>query len=231
MNREEGFLSGSWRNDTGPSIRKRTYCLLFRPSSTGLLRVNRVCSYPSTLPHPALLVVTCPVFFFVLYSLLFGPVWGHHRSRFPIGKDWNIRPAFSACSGPFGTPLRDFTHRHPVRSQSVMTGLLASFSVPVAAGLKHHIAPLLLLLSLSFPSSSWLPDSTLSYTFCLNLCPISQRHSLHLEMAASYSETLVSCRNTTRRHNAEELNLNLHCRENLTSRICNTFVICIYSGM
>jgi len=42
----------------------------------------------------------------------------------------------------------------------------------------HPIAPLLLLVSLSFPASYGLPDSTPSYTPCLYLCLLSQHHSL-----------------------------------------------------
>jgi len=34
------------------------------------------------------------------------------------------------------------------------------------------------------------------------------------------SEALVSYRNTTRRHNPEDLDLNLDCREDLKSRTC-----------
>jgi hypothetical protein len=37
--------------------------------------------------------------------------------------------------------------------------------------------------------------------------------------AARFSETLVSYRNTTRRHNPEDLGLNLHYPENLKSGI------------
>jgi hypothetical protein len=37
--------------------------------------------------------------------------------------------------------------------------------------------------------------------------------------AARTSETLVSYRNTTQRHNPDELDLNLHLRENIKSRI------------
>jgi hypothetical protein len=43
------------------------------------------------------------------------------------------------------------------------------------------------------------------------------RFALKME-AAGTSETFVSYRNTTRRHNPEYLDLNLHRRENLTSR-------------
>jgi len=41
--------------------------------------------------------------------------------------------------------------------------------------------------------------------------------ALKLE-AAIFSETLVTYRNTTRRQNPEDLDLNLHRRENLKSR-------------
>jgi hypothetical protein len=43
--------------------------------------------------------------------------------------------------------------------------------------------------------------------------------------AASPSETMASCSNTTRRHNPENLNLNLHRRENLKSRIDFYFLL------
>jgi hypothetical protein len=45
-----------------------------------------------------------------------------------------------------------------VHSLLVRTGLLTGLSVPVVDGPVHNITPLLLLVSLSFPASYWLPD-------------------------------------------------------------------------
>jgi len=43
-------------------------------------------------------------------------------------------------------------------------------------------------------------------------------------VAASFSETMVSYHNTTRRHNPDDLDLNLHRRENLKSRIISSLL-------
>jgi len=51
---------------------------------------------------------------------------------------------------------------------------------------------------------------------------------LHLQCEARFSETLVSYRNTTRRHNLEDLDMNLHCRENLISHEGSTGLVHVY---
>jgi hypothetical protein len=60
-----------------------------------------------------------------------------------------------------------------------------------------------------------------------NVGILSHHAALKMEALPS-SETLVSRHNTTRRHNPEDLGLNLHRRENLESQFINAYTcVCV----
>jgi hypothetical protein len=91
----------------------------------------------------------------------------------------------------------------------VQTRSLSGLSVPVAAGLVHHIIPLLLLVSLSFSTSYWLPVTTPSYTPCLYLCPFASTIHFTLRCRQQGPPKHWYPYNTTQHHNPEDLNVNL----------------------
>jgi len=85
--------------------------------------------------------------------------------------------------------------------------------------LVHHLAPFLLLLSLSYPPSYW-PIWSLPLLILPAYCHIPTTINFTLKMEPAYpSEKLVSYHNATQYHNLEDHNMNLHHCENLKSSI------------
>jgi len=116
-----------------------------------------------------------------------------HSSPFLIGEDWTPHWPFCTCSGWSSTQY----HSPPTVSITILSCFLLAPRPP-------------------FPSSYWLPDSAPSYTSCLYLHPLPTAIHVTLKTeAARLSKTLVSYCNVTYHHNPEDLNMNLHCCENL----------------
>jgi hypothetical protein len=79
-----------------------------------------------------------------------------------------------------------------IQACSLLAGirLLTGLSVPVLPGAAHCIALFLLLVSLSFSASYWLPDNTPSYS-CLCLCPFHSTIHFILKMETARSSKLL----------------------------------------
>jgi hypothetical protein len=132
------------------------------------------------------------------------PFTDHHPYPFPIGQVWTFYRHFdNTCSGWSDTPT--------------CTPLTANIII---------LSRFLLAAKLPQPTSYWLPDSIpfVLQAYVRARFPRAIHFTLNMEAARS-SETLVSCRNTTRYLNPD-LDFNLHRRENPVSRIS---IVCVFT--
>jgi len=87
------------------------------------------------------------------------------------GHKYRLCLEFSICIGTSSTPPHSFTHCYPTLFPISKDWTLACLPIPVAASSIYQFTPLLPLISLSFPTFYWVPDSAPpSYTPCLYLC-------------------------------------------------------------